>query len=238
MSAEEHFLPAPFQRPVRGFCTTRFGGTSAPPFGSFNLGAACGDNPGRVAENRRLLRKRLPADPCWLRQVHGNRVIHLDNWHEGIAADAAWTDKPGKVAVVLAADCLPLLVADREGTCVAAVHAGWRGLAAGVIAECIDALPVPPDTLVAWLGPRICRDHYEVGEDVRNVFSGLAEAFTVSRDGRWLADLPAIAARQLRDAGVGKFNDSRACSAEGNRFFSHRRDQRTGRMAAAIWIGG
>ena len=238
MNPEDCFIGAPFQQPVRGFCTTRFGGASAPPFDSFNLGAACGDDSNQVTENRRLLRKTLPAEPCWLKQVHGNRVIHLDDWYAGTQADAAWTDRPGQVAVVLAADCLPLLVADREGTCVAAIHAGWRGLAAGVIAECIDALPVPPATLVAWIGPRICREHYEVGEDVHGAFPAAEEAFRESREGHWLADLPAIAGRQLRDAGVGEFNDSSACTAEGHRFFSYRRDQRTGRMATVIWMEG
>lgn len=238
MSADEHFIPAPFPRPVRGFCTTRSGGASVPPFDSFNLGAACGDDPVRVTDNRRILRQALPADPCWLKQVHGNRVIHLDDWQEGTAADAAWTDRPGQVAVVLTADCLPLLVADREGSCVAAIHAGWRGLAAGVIAECIGVLSVPPERLVAWIGPRICREHYEVGEEVRSAFPDAAAAFSPNREGHWLADLPAIAGGQLRAAGVGYFNDSSACTAEGNRFFSYRRDHCTGRMAAAIWIEG
>jgi len=236
MNAEDSLIPAPFERPVRGFCTTRNGGASASPFDSFNLGAACGDDPVRVAENRRLLRRKLPAEPCWLEQVHGNRVIHLDDWCEGTAADAAWTHRPGQVAVVLAADCLPVLVADRTGTCVAAIHAGWRGLAAGVIAECIDVLPVPAERLVAWIAPRICRDHYEVGEDVRCAFPDAADAFTPNRDGHWLADLPAIARGQLRDAGVGELKDSMICTAEGSRFFSFRRDHRTGRMATAVWI--
>src|SRR6056297_2431266 len=196
MSASDQFISAPFPRPARGFCTTRYGGFSAAPFDSCNLGAACGDDPDAVARNRGLLRKELPAQPCWLKQVHGNRVIHLGDWYDGVAADAAWTDRPGQIAAVLAADCLPLLVADRKGTCVAAIHAGWRGLAAGVIGECISALPVPPQTLIAWIGPRICRQHYEVGQDVRSAFPADAGAFAASRQGHWLADLPAIAARQ------------------------------------------
>lgn len=236
MSAEQQFITAPLPRPVRGFCTTRPGGASAPPFDSFNLGAACGDDPSLVAQNRRQLRAILPAEPCWLRQVHGSRVIHLDDWHQDVAADAAWTDRPGQVAVVLTADCLPLLVADRGGKCVAAVHAGWRGLAAGVIGECIAALPVRPEMLVAWIGPRICREHYEVGEDVRSAFPGAEHAFTANREGHWLADLPAIAGEQLRVAGVGRVTDSRLCTAQGRDFFSHRRDSRTGRMATAVWM--
>lgn len=236
MNTGPPLIAAPFQRPVRGLCTTRYGGASAPPFDSFNLGAACGDDPARVAENRRLLRETLPDDPCWLKQVHGNRVIHLDDWHDGAVADAAWTDRPGQVAAVLTADCLPLLVADRAGTCVAAIHAGWRGLAAGVIGECIGTLPARPEALAAWIGPRICREHYEVGEDVRRAFPGAEHAFTANREGHWLADLAAIAGKQLRDAGVGAFRDSRVCTAEGSRYFSYRRDHLTGRMATAVWI--
>lgn len=236
MNHGRQFIPAPFERPVRGFCTTRFGGASAAPYDSFNLGAASGDDPSRVAENRRLLRKTLPADPCWLRQVHGNRVIHLGDWSEDTAADAAWTDRAGHVAAVLTADCLPVLVADRGGTCVAAIHAGWRGLASGVIAECIAALPARSATLVAWIGPGICRRHYEVGDDVRNAFPGFEEAFEANRERHWLADLAAIAGKQLKRAGVGKCVDSAACTAEGDRFFSYRRDHRTGRMASVIWI--
>lgn len=236
MNAEQELIPAPFEQPVRGFCTTRFGGTSASPFDSLNLGMACGDDPAQVAENRQRLVRALPANPCWLKQVHQTRVIHLDNWHEGIAADAAWTDRPGQVATVLTADCLPLLVADDTGTCVAVIHAGWRGLAAGVIAECIHALPRPPERLVAWMGPRICREHYEVGAQVRDAFPGAASAFTANREGHWLADLPAIAMLQLRTAGVGKSIDSGICTAKGRRFFSYRREHRTGRMASVIWI--
>lgn len=236
MTPREAFIPAPFARPVRGFCTTRTGGVSEPPFDSLNLGAACGDAPIHVAENRRLLRAGLPAEPAWLKQVHGNRVIHLDSWCRGITADAAWTDKPGQVAAVLTADCLPLLVADRDGGCVAAIHAGWRGLGAGVIAECIGALPVAPGNLIAWIGPRICREHYEVGEDVRDTFADSPDAFISNRPGHWLADLAAIASRQLFDAGVFMVNDCQKCTAEGAQFFSYRRERRTGRMASVIWL--
>lgn len=236
MIADVSRIQAPFGSPVRGFCTTRLGGASDPPFDSFNLGAASGDNPRAVAENRRLLRSALPAAPAWLKQVHGNRVVHLDDWFEGLAADAAWTDKPGQVAAVLTADCLPLLVADAGGACVAAIHAGWRGLAAGVVAAGIRALPVAPERLVAWIGPRICRDHYEVGADVRRAFPDSPEAFVASRRGHWMADLPAIARRQLKDSGVGRVLDSHACTAGKAEFFSYRRDKRTGRMASVIWI--
>lgn len=236
MISQDQFIQAPFEQPVRGFCTTRLGGASAPPFDSFNLGPASGDDPARLAENRRMLRNVLPAEPSWLKQVHGDHVIHLDDWHDGVAADAAWTDRPGQVAAVLTADCLPILVADCEGACVAAIHAGWRGLAAGVIGQCIRALPSRPENLIAWIGPRICPEHYEVGTDVRGAFPRGSDAFKASRKGHWLADLPAIAGLQLTAAGVGEFHDSCACTAEGSRFFSYRRDHRTGRMAAVIWL--
>ena len=237
MKPNDSLLRAPFRAPVRGFCTTRCGGVGRPPFDSFNLGEACGDDSADVETNRARLARLLPASPHWLRQVHGSRVIHLDDWIENVEADAAWTDRPGQVACVLIADCLPILVADREKAgCVAAIHAGWRGLAAGVISNTIAELPVDPGRLQAWIGPRICREHYQVGEAVRQAFDGHAAAFESAGHGRWLADLPRIASHQLLDAGVGRVDDSGACTAEGSRFFSHRRDKRTGRMAGAIWI--
>lgn len=232
----ESVIRAPFAPPVRGFCTTRSGGVGSPPFDSLNLGTGCGDDRAIVAANRERLHRMLPGAPRWLRQVHGSRVIHLDDWTEDIEADAAWTDRPGQVACVLAADCLPILVADRcEAACVAAIHAGWRGLAAGVIGNAIDALPVDPDRLQAWIGPRICQRHYQVGAAVRQAFDDDAAAFEAVGPDQWLADLPRIARRHLFDAGVENVIDSRACTAEDRRLFSHRHERRTGRMAVCIW---
>lgn len=236
MTLAESMIRAPFARPVRGLCTTRFGGVGRRPFDSLNLGAGVGDDPADVETNRARLEALLPARPCWLRQVHGSRVIHLDEWVAGIEADAAWTDRPGQVACVLAADCLPILVAERGGGCCAVIHAGWRGLAAGVIARTIGELPADPARLQAWIGPRICRDHYEVGPEVRAALNESESAFEPVRPGHWLADLPRIAERQLRDAGAGQVTDSGACTADESRFFSHRRDKRTGRMVACIWL--
>lgn len=236
MPASDSLLLAPFAAPVRGFSTTRAGGVSRPPFDSLNLGAACGDDSDQVAENRARLESMLPGPPRWLRQVHGNRVIYLDDWFDGVEADAAWTDRPGQVVAVLTADCLPILVADTERNCVAAIHAGWRGLAAGVIASCIEALPALPGSLAAWIGPRICAAHYEVGAEVRAALDAFPEAFAPTRKGHWTADLARIAEGQLTDSGVGRVIDSKACTFEGQRFFSHRRDQRTGRMASVIWM--
>lgn len=240
MTLKNKLVNAPFAPPVHGFCTTRSAGASLPPFDSLNLGAACGDNAACVDENRRRLQSLLPAaaKPRWLSQVHGKRVIHLDDWREGVEADAAWTDRPGHVAAVLTADCLPLLIAERDGKCVGVLHAGWRGLAAGIIAEYIAALPTTPTSLVAWIGPRICRDHYEVDAQVRDAISGFDTAFVAAREGHWLADLPLIARRQLADAGVAEIIDSGLCTAGSENFFSYRRDGLTGRMATVVWIDG
>jgi len=235
MSRRDSLLRAPFESPVHGFSTTRTGGVSRPPFDTLNLGMSCGDDPDRVAANRSWLQSLLPAPPHWLNQVHGGRVIHLDDWTEGVEADAAWTEQPGQVAAVLTADCLPILVADREARCVAVIHAGWRGLVAGVIPNCIEALPVSPEHLMAWIGPRICGRHYEVGQTVRDALAAFGQAFTPARPGHWMADLPGIARAQLRRTGVDRIVDSQACTAEGQMFYSYRRDHRTGRMASAIW---
>lgn len=236
MSADNTFIQAPFVAPVRGLCTTRLGGASAPPFDSLNLGAACGDRPASVERNRALVTSVLPAPACWLRQVHGADVIHLDEWSPGVSADAAWTDRPGQVSAILTADCLPILIAEPGGQCVAAIHAGWRGLAAGVIPACIAALPTRPEALVAWIGPRICRHHYEVDAAVRDAFDIATDAFTPTRPGHWLADLPEIARKQLHRTGLETVMDSALCTAGDNRFFSYRRDGRTGRMATLVWI--
>jgi hypothetical protein len=178
----------------------------------------------------------LPGRPRWLRQVHGADVIDLDAWHEGAVADAAWTDRPGEVVVVRTADCLPILVAEPRGACVAAIHAGWRGLAAGVVAATLARLPVPAARLRAWIGPRICADCYEVGDDVRAALAAHAGAFAPGRPGRWQADLPAIATEQLRGAGVRTVADCALCTAGDPRLCSARRDGRPGRMATAAWI--
>ena len=236
MTLAESVIRAPFNPPIHGFCTTRYGGVGRPPFDSFNLGSACGDDSVDVAKNRDRLQRLLPGSPCWLRQVHGSRVIHLDDWTHGIKADAAWTDRPSQVACVLAADCLPVLVAERDqAACIAAIHAGWRGLAAGVIGNAIAALPVDPGRLQAWIGPRIGRERYQVGQSVRHALDDYACALEPVGQDQWRADLARIATRQLRNAGVERVIDSKACTAEDSRFFSYRRVTPTGRMAACIW---
>lgn len=227
---------------VCAFSTTRSGGVSRGHWASFNLGLACGDDPEAVAENHRRLAAQLPASPRWLRQVHGTDLIHLDDWRPGVTADAAWTDRPDQVAAILSADCLPILLAHRSELLVAAIHAGWRGLAAGIVEQSVAALPTVPDELVAWIGPGIDPAAYEVGESVRDAFiardRALADCFLPGRPGHFQADLKTIAARQLEAAGVLSSHNAGLCTAaDPDRFFSYRRDQgHTGRQASLIWI--
>lgn len=233
------WITGPFIAPVHGLATTRAGGVSDAPFDRMNLGAACGDRPEHVAENRARLGAVLPSRPRWLRQVHSGTVVHLDDWYEGVEADAAWTDRTDQVVAVLAADCVPILLADTDGRCVAAAHAGWRGLVAGIIENTVAALPVQSSSLHAWIGPSIRQDRYEVGSDVREAFDrdDDSRAFQPTRSGHWQMDLQAIAVGQLSRAGVGEITDSRLCTAaDPTRFFSHRRDGRSGRQACIAWI--
>lgn len=183
---------------------------------------------------REKLRTLLPADPAWLKQVHGTRVIHLDR-DAAREGDASLSRKPGTVCVVQAADCMPVLFADEDGTTVAAAHAGWRGLAGGVLEAAVAGTGVPPHKLMAWLGPAIGPRVYEVGEDVRAAFRGYEEALTPNRPDHWLLDLYAVARRQL--AGLKSVSGGGFCTySEPARFFSYRRDATSGRMAAFIWL--
>ena len=226
---------------IQAISTTRAGGVSVGPWASLNLGATCGDDPVAVARNRRRLQELLPGPPRWLRQVHGKRVVHLDDWHADVEADAAWTDRPGQVVAIQTADCLPVVLADREARLVAAAHAGWRGLAADVLGHLVASLPVPPDRLVAWIGPGIGPERYRVGEDVRTAFEALdgalARAFAENDAGEIRADLKLAARGLLLRAGVSQVLDSGLCTAsDAGRFFSHRRDGPCGRMATLAWI--
>jgi polyphenol oxidase len=239
---------------VGAVMTLRSGGASSAPYGSFNLGTAVGDDPAAVAANRaRLLQRLGGARPAWLRQVHGSTVLRLDEAtpeRPEASADAAWTATPGRACVVGVADCLPVLLAARDGRAVAAAHAGWRGLAGGVLEATLAALQqgagVAPDGLVAWLGPCIGPRRFEVGEDVLRAFGADPAApdpgtFTPSRraDGSaaWLCNLPALARLRLQRAGVPQVAADGSCTVEdGSRFFSYRRDRVTGRMVAAIWL--
>jgi len=233
--------PAPTA--VHAVISTRIGGVSLPPFDSLNLGDHVGDDPAAVAENRKRLEvvARLPATPIWLNQVHGTRVLDCALPLESREADASMTSQPNQVCVVMTADCLPVLFCNRAGSRVAAVHAGWRGLADGVIEAALAGFEDPVDQLLAWLGPAIGPDAFEVGPEVRERFlqddPQAAGAFHPGRPGHWLADIYWLARLRLQRAGVGFIGGGDYCTVtDPKRFFSYRRDGVTGRMASLIWI--
>ncbi|HEY4444103.1 MAG TPA: peptidoglycan editing factor PgeF [Steroidobacteraceae bacterium] len=228
---------------MRALSTFRSGGVSAAPYASLNLGGHVGDLPEAVAENRRRLREAagVPAEPVWLSQVHGTAVADLDASRPSGPADAAFTRRQGRVCAILTADCLPILLAAESGDLVAAAHAGWRGLAGGVIEAAVRALKVAPETLMAWLGPAIGPRHFEVGAEVREALlagdSGADAGFAANARGRYMADLDALARRRLAALGVGRVYGGGQCTyADRDRYFSHRRDGVTGRQATLIWL--
>jgi YfiH family protein len=238
---------------VGALMTTRRGGVSAAPWDSLNLGLACGDAPADVQRNRERLADALGAQPVYLRQVHGADVVQLRSVEPDApspVADAAWTDEPGVACVVQVADCLPVLLAAPEGRAVAAAHAGWRGLAAGVVEAAArtlcEATGCAPAELAVWLGPCIGPREFEVGADVLAAFGADAAAADSPRfvyrprpDGspRWRADLAGLARDRLQACGVRSVSGGSWCTVEdASRFFSFRRDGATGRMAAAVWI--
>ncbi|MFY9328075.1 MAG: peptidoglycan editing factor PgeF [Georgfuchsia sp.] len=235
--------PAPEN--VRALVTTRNGGASVGPFTSFNLADHVEDDPQAVATNRRLLRQHvpeLPADPLWLKQVHGIDCVSAENCTVGMEADASWSRTKGKVCAVLTADCLPLLLCDEAGSVVSAVHAGWQGLAKGVIEAAVKTLPVPPQTLLAWMGPAIGPNAFEVGAEVRDQFflhdPEASKAFRSIRNGKWLCDIYLLARQRLNVLGVTRIYGGGECTVtDAARFFSFRRDRVTGRMASLIWLG-
>lgn len=228
---------------VKAVSTTRAGGVSAPPYAGLNLAGHVGDAPEAVAENRALLQRslQLPETPLWLNQVHGKQVVYAAAAAPGAEGDASFSFETQVVCAVLTADCLPVLLCDRRGSRVAAAHAGWRGLAAGVLEATVAALDTAPGKLLAWLGPAIGPRHFEVGDEVRRVFvdqqSAAHAAFTAGPDGRWMADLYRLARLRLQAAGVDAVYGGHFCSyAEQDRFYSYRRDGVTGRMASLIWL--
>lgn len=251
--ADVALVPAwPAASRIRAYSTLRTGGVSGAGYESLNLGAHVGDDPSRVSQNRRLVAERLglPSAPCWLEQVHGNCVLDLDRVDLPVdrmpseplgPADAAVTSRPGVVCVVLTADCVPVLLAERRGRRVGAAHAGWRGLAQGILPAAVAALGVEPRDILAWLGPAIGPRAFEVGDEVRAAFAerGFAvdDAFERNDRGRWQADLYALAAQSLERAGVTALYGGEHCTfTESDRFFSHRREAPCGRMASLIWI--
>jgi YfiH family protein len=254
------FLPAawPVPKSVHGFTTLRHGaGVSRAPFDSFNLGLRAGDDETAVLRNRQQLAEfaRLPSAPHWLRQVHGTGVVRVDRVRvddvhgDGSQAtgepeaDAAVTATPGVVLAILTADCMPVLFAAKDGSEVGAAHAGWRGLSAGVLEATIARLRTPPDRLLAWLGPAAGPQRYEVGVEVYDAFVandwGAGRAFTSTRPQHWHVDLYALAHRRLEKAGLRAhdIHGGALCTiADPQSFYSHRRDQRTGRMASLVWM--
>ena len=231
--------PAPTN--VRALQTLRTGGCSPAPWNSFNLGNHVGDSPALVAANRAMLRERLPAEPFWLQQVHGIAAVNADFEANLQEADAAIARQPGRVCAVMTADCLPVLLCDRAGRVVAAAHAGWRGLAAGVLEASIKKMDVPASELLAWLGPAIGPKCFEVGDEVRATFvdkdPSATLAFAAKPSGKWLADIYTLARQRLQAVGVNSISGGDFCTfTEAERFFSYRRDGVTGRMASLIWL--
>lgn len=229
---------------VRAAFTTRLGGVSTEPWDSFNLATHVGDDAAHVLANRARLREMLAlrSEPAWLSQVHGITVSNVDDalGASPVTADAAISARPGAACVVMVADCLPVLFASRDGARIAAAHAGWRGLAAGVLEQTVHALGVPGRQLLAWLGPCISREHFEVGEEVREDFTkhdARASAFFDKNGrGRWQADLVGLARHRLNALGIEHISGGTWCTfADRERFYSHRRDGKGGRMAALIW---
>jgi polyphenol oxidase len=228
---------------VRALSTYRGGGVSQGPYASLNLGDHVDDVPAAVAENRRRLRMaaELPDEPRWLNQVHGRRVANLDVLEPAAAADGAVTRRPGHVCAILTADCLPVLIAPVSGAAVAAAHAGWRGLAGGVIEATVEALAASPQSLSVWLGPAIGPRHFEVGAEVRDELlradPGADAAFEANSRGRFMANLTALARRRLIRLGIERIYGGSECTFEHQeRYFSYRRDGQTGRQATLIWL--
>jgi YfiH family protein len=228
---------------VRAASTLRTGGVSRRPYDELNLATHVGDDPKAVAENRRILQAalHLPSEPHWLDQVHSGTVVEATASTNLPQADACVARRSGQVCAVLTADCLPVLFCSRDGDRIAIAHAGWRGLAAGILDHTVGALGLPGNELIAWLGPAISQKAYEVGDDVRIAFlardSGTANAFLSNARGRWQCDLYELARRNLAQLGVRDVFGGDYCTfTDEDRFFSFRRDGQCGRMATLVWI--
>jgi hypothetical protein len=252
VSLLEHCLipcwPAPPN--VKALQTTRNGGVSAAPYASLNLGDHVGDAPLAVARNRSLLEPLLPGEPVWLKQEHGTAVVDAASAACLPQADGCVSSRAGAVCAVMTADCLPVLLCDGKGSVVGAAHAGWRGLCDGVIEQTVRAMNVPPDTLMAWLGPAIGARAFEVGAEVRAAFTArhpvadaaFAPSPRLPQTGKgigdkWLADLYALARQRLNALGIARIYGGDLCTyTDGERFFSYRRDGATGRMGTFIWL--
>lgn len=231
--------PAPAN--VRALVTTRHGGVSVSPYASLNLGDHVGDDPLAVAANRARLREMLPSEPLWLNQVHGAGIVNAADAAGIPQADGSYSRKPGTVCAVLTADCLPVLLCNRAGTVVAAAHAGWRGLANGVVEAAVQSMAVETGEILAWLGPAIGPEAFEVGGEVRDAFMRLAAeaelAFRPHKDGKWLADIFLLARQRLARVGISQVFGGGECTyRDHERFYSYRREGATGRMGSLIWL--
>jgi len=243
MSSSDAFIlpdwPAPDN--VKALQTTRLGGVSLAPYDSLNLGLHVGDDPVRVNHNRMRLAPLMPSEPVWLEQVHGTAVANADAAACRVVADACIARHRGAVCVVMTADCLPVLLCDEDGTVAGAAHAGWRGLCDGVLEATVQAMGVAPHTLLAWLGPAISQEHFEVGSEVRDAFiarhAQADEAFIAQGNGRYRADLYLLARQRLSALGITRISGGNRCTyREMEHFYSFRRDGVTGRMGTFIWL--
>lgn len=233
--------PAP--RNVRALSTLREGGCSQGAYRSFNLAAHVGDDPVRVSTNRAQLQATaaLPSDPIWLKQVHGTNVVDASTVAVGVEADGVYARRSNRVCAVLTADCLPIVICNRQGTEVGLLHGGWHGLSSGIVEAGLRAFQTRADELMVWLGPAIGARAYEVGDDVRRAFVGndeaAAAAFKVGRPGKWTMDIYRLARMRLTACGVTAIYGGEYCTAtQSDLFFSYRRDGTTGRMASLIWL--
>ncbi|WP_066016629.1 peptidoglycan editing factor PgeF [Endozoicomonas atrinae] len=244
--SSERYLWADWPAPdgVKALVTSRNGGVSEAGFSSFNLGLYSGDDQESVRANRQLLQQDLDltSSPLWLKQVHGIDVADTDVDGQEAEADASVSRKPGLACAVLTADCLPVLFCNQEGTVVAAAHAGWKGLVAGVLEATVRSMNVPADTIIAWFGPAISQHHFEIGPEVREQFlaedMNCSEAFIPGKGDRWFADLYSLARRRLNRLGVSHVYGGEFCSYDqSDLFYSYRRDgKESGRMASLIWL--
>ncbi len=230
----------PVPKNVYAVSTMRTGGISKAPYNSLNLAGHVGDDEISVAENRNRLRSwlNLPAEPVWLEQIHSNKVVCLDEQPQNLQADACYALTPDVICAVLTADCLPILLCNESGTKIAAIHGGWRGLLSGIIENTVKAMQEPH--LLAWLGPAIGSECFEVGEEVRVAFCKKADvfsrAFKAKDNGKWMADIYQLSRIIFAELGVEKVYGGGLCTVtEKGRFFSYRRDGQTGRMATLIW---
>lgn len=240
-------------QPIKAFCTTRQGGVSKLPFDTLNLGLNAGDDPVDVLKNRSILKRTLPAEPLWLKQIHGVAVStptsRLSLVNGPFEADAAVTNIPNEVLAILTADCMPVLFSSKDGRVIGSAHAGWRGLSAGVLENTVQEMlalapSLSPKDIVVWMGPAIGAAAFEVGADVLQAFSSqspeiLSQAFkpVIGKSGKYLADIYMLARDRLRSLGIEQIDGGDFCTVhDPKNFFSYRRDKETGRFASLIWI--